>query len=153
MAGYYVVTRTFYALQNMRTPVAAGGGMVALNAGLAALLMSRLGVPGIALATATVAWVNLALLLLLLRRALGPLGGGRIAATAARVAVATLVALAAGWWGWHAVPWSGPALREQFLALGTALSGAVAIYLGACVLLRVEEVRLLRDVLRRRRMA
>lgn len=150
MAGYYVVTRTFYARQNMRTPVAVGAGMVALNAGLATLLMSQLGVAGIALATATVAWVNLTLLLLVLRRVIGPLGGGRIAATAARVMLATLVAVAAGWWVWHAMPWSGPALRGQVLALGTALAATVAIYLGACVVLRVEEVRLLRHVLRRR---
>ena len=150
MAAYYVVTRTFYALQNMRTPVTIGAAMVALNAALAYTLMSVLSVAGIALATAIVAFVNLALLLALLRRSLGSLDGRRIAWTAARVAVATLVAVAAGWWVLRAGPWHPAGWPGQLLALGIALAVAAIIYLGVCILLRVEEVGLLRDVLRRR---
>jgi putative peptidoglycan lipid II flippase len=152
MAGYYVVTRTFYALQNMRSPVAIGAVMVVVNAVLAYLLMSALAVAGIALATALVAYVNLALLVLLLRRALGPLGGRRIASAAARVAVATLVAMLAGWWTWGALPASASP-GSQAASLGAALIVAGVVYLAACALLRVEELRLLRDVLQRRRLA
>ena len=151
MAGYYVVTRAFYALQNMRTPVAVGAGMVALNAALAYALMSVFAVAGIALATAIVAFVNLGLLAFLLRRTLGTLDGARIAGTAARAAVATLLAITAGWWVLHAGPWRPDAgLLGQVLALGTALGTAAGTYLAVCVALRTEEVGLLRDLLHRR---
>jgi putative peptidoglycan lipid II flippase len=151
MAGYYVVTRSFYALQNMRTPVVIGAWMVALNAALAYALMSALGVPGIALATAIVAFVNVALLILALRQTLGRLDGARIARTAARAAVATILAVTAGWWVFRAGPWHAATdLAGQVLALGTTVCAAGVVYLAACAVLRLEEVRLLSDLLRRR---
>jgi putative peptidoglycan lipid II flippase len=134
----------------MRTPVAIGAGMVALNAALAYALMSVLGVAGIALATAIVAFVTLGLLMLTLSRTLGGLDGARIAGTAARAAAAALLGGAAGWWVLQALAHQGAGLLGQGQALGAALGAAALVYLAVCIALRVEEVALLRDLLRQR---
>jgi putative peptidoglycan lipid II flippase len=151
MAAYYVVTRTYYALHNMRTPVAVGAGMVVLNAALAYGFMRAWGVWGIALAAAVVGAANVTLLLLLLRPQVGGIEGGGLPGAAVRVAGAVIAALAAWWlvmgsvaaWlaGWRLAP-------AGSLAAGVA-SGAAA-YLGACLLLRVDEARLLLAAFRRR---
>jgi putative peptidoglycan lipid II flippase len=150
MAAYYVVTRTYYALQNMRTPVATGAGMVALNAALAYALMRAFGVAGIALATAIVSFVNMGLLLWLLRRHLDPLGGRRILAGAVRVGLATGLAMIV-WWLVMRIPVWGvlPGGAGEAARLALAAGAGAAVYLIGCVVLRVEEVELLRALLRR----
>jgi putative peptidoglycan lipid II flippase len=145
IAGYYVVTRTLYALQDMATPVRTGVAMVVLNAVLDWVLMRWWGTVGIALATSAVATVNLALLLGVVRRRLGRLDGRRILATTGRAALAAVGAGAAmapmvGWGQGAGLPPVGTA------ALAAAAGGGV--YLGGCWLLGVTElgvvVRLLR---------
>ncbi len=150
MAAYYVVTRTYYALQNMRTPVATGAWMVLLNAILAYAFMRVWGVTGIATATAVVSFVNVGLLLWLLRRSIGPLEGRRIFGTTVRVAVATGMAVGAGW----AVARFGSATLRigrfaDVLIVAALVGAAAAVYLAACLALRVEEVGLLRRLVRR----
>ncbi len=154
MAGYYVITRTFYALQNMRTPVAVGGGMVLLNALLAYALMAELGVPGIALATAIVAFVNAGLLIVVLSRTLGSLEGGRIAGTAARTGIATAIAVAIGWWVMRLDLLAlGHGRLEDGVRLAGGIGAAAILYLAVCLVLRVDEMGLIRDLVRRRRVS
>lgn len=152
MAAYYVITRTFYALQDMRTPVVIGVAMVGLNAVLDYALMRIMGVAGIALATALVTFVNVGLLTGALRRRVGGLEGRRTVVTTARVIFATAVALAV------AVPVSrlvhaGPASTafHRLIVLGAGMGTAAAVYLAVCAVLHVEELSLLRDLVRRRR--
>ncbi len=150
MAAYYVVTRVFYALQNMRTPVAVGGVMVVLNAALAYTLMQALGVAGIATASAIVAFINVGLLLAILRRGLGPLEGARIARSALRTGLATAVAVGAAWWVMRLAPDAlGQGSLQEAARLGAAMAAAAVVYLAACLALRVDEMKLLRDLLRR----
>ncbi|HET8679483.1 MAG TPA: lipid II flippase MurJ, partial [bacterium] len=150
MATYYVVTRTFYALHNMRTPVIIGGVMVVLNALLAYTLMRALGVPGIALASAVVASVNVALLLAILHRTLGPIDGARLAGSALRTGVATAFAVSVVWWVLRlGVGGLGQGSLQEAARLGAGLAIAAVLYMGACLVLRVDEVRLLRDIVRR----
>jgi putative peptidoglycan lipid II flippase len=150
MAAYYVITRTYYALHNMRTPVLTGAGMVGLNAVLAVAFMRLWGVAGIALATAIVSFVNVGLLLILLNRALGSIEGRRIASAAVRIGAATAVSLAA--WGlFMRVGLDGHAAGQPVSALvlaGAAGLAAVA-YLVVCRVLRVEELDLLQSLFRR----
>jgi putative peptidoglycan lipid II flippase len=150
MAAYYVITRTYYAMHNMRTPVMIGGWMVALNAILDYLLMRVWGVVGIALASAIVAFVNVGLLFWLLRRSLGPLEGRRLAAAVVRIGAATVVAIGAAWMITQAgLPGLKLGRFTEALSLATALAAAALIYLGVCVVLRVGEVELLRRLVRR----
>ncbi|MDQ7840748.1 MAG: murein biosynthesis integral membrane protein MurJ [bacterium] len=151
VAAYYVVTRTFYSLKNMRTPVIIGGAMVFLNAVLAYAFMQRMGVAGIALASAVVAFANVGLLLWMLARELGPLGARRIVGTAGRVLVAAASAVWVGWMVAQRGLTDGRfAERADLLFLAVGVGAAVFVYLAACALLRVEELTLVRGLLRRR---
>ncbi|MDR7521090.1 MAG: murein biosynthesis integral membrane protein MurJ [Armatimonadota bacterium] len=149
MAAYYVVTRSYYALHDMRTPVATGSGMVALNAVLAYAFMRVWGPAGIALASAMVAFVNVGVLLAILSRRLGALEGRRTVAQALRTGTATVLAVGAAWAIVHVgVP--VPADRAGEAAVLVAAAGAAGlVYLAACARLRVEEIGLLRSLLRR----
>ncbi|MGQ0550157.1 MAG: murein biosynthesis integral membrane protein MurJ [Armatimonadota bacterium] len=150
MAMYYVVTRTFYARHNMRTPVAIGAVMVVLNAALAYALMRTLGVVGIALASAIVAFVNVGLLLAIQHRTLGPIDGARIARAALRTGLATALAVGVAWWVMRlGIGALGQGSLQEAARLGAGLASAAILYLGACLVLRVDEVRLLRDLVRR----
>lgn len=150
IAGSYVVTRTYYALQDMETPVRIGAVMVVLNAVLASILMRRLGVEGIALATAIVSLTNLGLLLWRLRQRLGRMGGRQIASSFLRSAGAAVVAGGAA--TWTAAVVHPPGVLGHTLQMGVAIATGGAVYLGACHLLRVEELsatwRLLRKASR-----
>lgn len=149
IAAYYVVTRTFYALHDMTTPVRLGMAMIVLNAVLDYVLMQILGAPGIALATAIVSITNVGTLLWILSVRLGGLEGRRLARTAGRLAGATVLAAVAMWGAGWVVPLNPGMLFTgvRFLT-GAAVGGAV--YLVACRLLHVEELRIVADLIRLR---
>jgi putative peptidoglycan lipid II flippase len=144
-AAYYIVTRTYYALHDTRTPVRIGAYMIVLNAIGDAVLMRWLGHTGIALATSLVAIANVGWLLWLLRPRLGGLDGPEVLRTAARTAVASAL-LAAAALGTTRIlgsfidstHFAGAAI-EVVLALGV---GGI-VYLGVCALLGVRELALL----------
>jgi putative peptidoglycan lipid II flippase len=87
---FQLLTRTFYAMQDTRTPALVNvvAGVVNVGAALAYVELLELGLPGMALAHATSYAVGACLLLLLLRRRLGPIGGARILRTSTKAAVA-----------------------------------------------------------------
>jgi putative peptidoglycan lipid II flippase len=151
MAAYYVITRTFYALHDMRTPVMIGLVAVVLNAILDYVLMRVMGVAGIALATALVTFVNVSLLMGAVGRRVGGLDGRRIALSAFRVIVAAAVAFGVALVLVHFIP-VNPAARglERLLVLGAAMGVAAVVYLAVCAVLRVEELSFLKDLVRRR---
>ncbi len=150
-AAYYVVTRTYYALQDMATPVRIGGMMIILNAILDYFLMQVFGVPGIALATAIVGHINVAVLWWVLRRRLGRLDGARLIRTVLRTGLAAAVAgggmvlLGAR----LPVVILATRLSGQFVQVGLAALGGAAIYLVACRLLGVEELAMVWTIFRR----
>jgi putative peptidoglycan lipid II flippase len=146
-AGYYIVTRTFYALHDTRTPVRIGLYMIGLNAALDFLLMRWIGHTGIALATSVVAVINVGWLLAVLRRRLGGVDGGAILATAVRTGLAGVVLAMASLGTLKAVARIADPARFGGAALGLAAALAVgaAAYLGTCKLLGVRELALLQS--------
>ncbi len=150
-AAYYVVTRTYYALHDMATPVRIGVSMIVLNAVLDYVLMQVMGVAGVALATSIVGYINVALLLGGLRRKLGRIDGGRLLQTLVRTGVAACIAgvvmvvIGAG-----GPPVVSTRLAGELLHVGLAAAAGAAVYLAACWLLHVEELAVTRDLFRRR---
>lgn len=153
-AAVGVLTRTFYALGDTRSPVRASFVSVGLNLALNLLFIGPLafiglGHRGLALATSLTSIANLAQLTWALRRRVGPIEGRRIAGTVARVfAAAAVVAaaclLALAWLGdrWH----RGAALE------GALVAGAIVVCLplgyALMRLMRVEELHLVEDLAR-----
>jgi len=157
-ASIAVLARAFYARQDTRTPVAAAVLAVAVNTILGVLLVGPLGLPGLALAIATAAWIEAAMLLVALGRRVPTFElpgilrvlGESIAGAVAAALVAMLVANALG------------GLLEPGSPKTSILAGAVvatlcggAVYLGVAVALRIPElpsiVGLVTDQIRRRR--
>jgi putative peptidoglycan lipid II flippase len=144
-AAYYIVTRTFYALHDTRTPVRIGVYMIVLNAVGDFVLMRWLGHTGIALATSIVSISNVAWLLWVLRGRLGSIDGRAILRTAVRTGIAA-AALAATVLGTlrALAPFVHPThFRGAAVELIVALAAGGAVYLGACAVLGVREMALI----------
>jgi putative peptidoglycan lipid II flippase len=149
-AAYYIVTRTYYALHDTRTPVRIGVYMIVLNAVGDVVFMRWLGHTGIALSTSLVAFTNVGWLLWLLRGRLGGLDGRAVLDTGLRTSVAT-GALAVAVLGTLRIvaPHIDPVhLRGAVIELLAAVGVGAAVYLTACSALGVRELSLLRAMRR-----
>ena len=143
-AAVGVLTRTFYALGDTRTPVRASFVSVALNLGLNLAFIGPLrplglGHAGLALATSLTSIANLMQLAWYLRRRVGPLEGRRMFNTLWRVGAAAGVAVLLCAAGLRLLgPPTGPAAAALQVAGGLVVAG-VAGYL-AMKVLKVEEL-------------
>ena len=92
-SGFQLLTRTFYAMQDSRTPALVNVASAAVNvaANLFFLEVAGWGVAGLALGHATSYVFSFTVCLMILRRRLGGVGGREIAATLARVVPAALL--------------------------------------------------------------
>ncbi|MBC7337090.1 MAG: polysaccharide biosynthesis C-terminal domain-containing protein, partial [Clostridia bacterium] len=147
-----LLNRAFYAVQDTATPMLVGMFTIALNIWLNLILIGRLGHGGLALAYSLAGIFNMVLLLFLLRRRLGPMGGRRLALSAAKSLVAALLAASAAWT-------VAGRLEPQVLLLGklgqvqqvgAALAVALGVFLLAAVALRMEETGQAWQLVRRR---
>ena len=100
LVGYSTVkiaVPSFYSLRDSRTPVIVSGVTVLLNVVLNVTLVRVIGFTGLALGTTISALFNAGVLLWLLRSRLGGLDEGRVAASFARIGIASLVMGLAAW--------------------------------------------------------
>src|SRR5690606_12909446 len=157
LSGVQIVTRTFYALHDTRTPVKAGALAVLINT-VAALLLLRftsLSHGGLALAYTVSALCQFGVGLSFLYRALQARGHRfdvrGVASTALRAAAASVVMAAGAYVASQAVgarvDLSGTAGRLLQVAAG--LAAGVALYGAFAAAFRMEEVRLVRTLFRR----
>jgi putative peptidoglycan lipid II flippase len=145
LLGYSVVrivSPTFYALGQSRTPVMVSMASVVVNVLLNLALVRVLGFRGLALGTALTALLNAAIQLWLLQRRLDGIEGRTIALTFIRVLVATLLMSVVAWGAdrllLQLVP--GDGLPVQAFRLGTVIALALAALLGAAAALRIPEL-------------
>jgi putative peptidoglycan lipid II flippase len=153
---FQLLLRAFYALQDTRTTflinlVAVGTNVVA-NLLLFALLPQPWKVPGLALGHALHYTVGSGLLLAALSRRIGGLEGGRILRAVGRMLVAAVVmAVVAGVVGWGAGELVGAGFLGDLATVVVGIAAGMGSYLLVARVLRVEEVGLLLDIVRRRR--
>jgi putative peptidoglycan lipid II flippase len=151
---FQLLTRTFYSMQDTRTPALVNIVVAAVNVGAAFLYVVgplRLGLRGMALAHATSYAVGAGVLLLLLRRRLGPIDGARIAGTVARSSIAAVVSAfaALGVIDLWSVP-SSAGVLVQAAHVGVAIVVGVLVFVISALILRVGEVDDLKEVVVRR---
>ncbi len=149
-ALFQLLSRTFYAMQDTRTPALINIGAAALNIG-ADLLFTKgfgWGVQGLALGHAISYIISTAACLVILRRRLGGLDGRRIGRTLVRVVPLAAVTGAAAWEVVHLV---GTVTFAQRLAgLGTGVTTGLLVFLGGSLILQIEEANELKSALLRR---
>jgi putative peptidoglycan lipid II flippase len=137
-----VVSPTFYALRESRTPVLVSAASVLVNAALNIALVRRFGYLGLAVGTSVTALLNAGVLLGLLRRRIGWIDGTRLLGVLARSLAAALV-MAAAAFGLHAglvriLP--GHALAVQLVRVGAAIAAGLVVLLLAAWLLALHEI-------------
>lgn len=149
-SGLEIVARAFYALHDTVTPVWVGGLAMGVNVALSLTLplaFASAGLQpfgGLALANSIAVLVEFGLLLLLLRRRLNGIRGRRIATLIAKSGVAAL-AMGGALIGWQAIlPSTGMLVRGG----GGVVVGLIT-YVGAALLLRTEELRVMSSLIRR----
>jgi putative peptidoglycan lipid II flippase len=96
-AGVKILTQAFYALHDTRTPVLVATFDLAAFWILCVTLAGPMQHAGVALATAAGFWINFLILLVLLRRRLGGMGGRSILASLLRLLFASLAMGAVVW--------------------------------------------------------
>jgi putative peptidoglycan lipid II flippase len=150
-SGLEVIARAFYALHDTFTPVWVGSLAVALNIALSLTLPGAFEAQGwmkhggLALANSVATLLETAVLLVLIRRRLGGIEGRRTLIAFTKSGLAAL-AMGAALIGWQAVLPNAPSLVVG--GIGVVLG--MAVYLGAALLLRAEELRVVINMVRRR---
>jgi len=149
-SGLEIIARAFYALHNTLTPVWVGGIAVALNIALSLVLpgiFAQAGWPahyGLALANSIATLVEMALLILLIRRKMGGIAGREIGLSFTKAGAAALIM------GGILIVWQVllPGTRPIILSAGGVALGAV-VYLSAAVVLKSKEPRQVLSMIRR----
>ncbi len=150
-----VLARAFYARQDTRTPVLAAILAVVVNTTLGFALVGQFGLPALGLAIAVAAWIEAAVLLIVLRRREPGLDVGGILSVGARSLLAAVVAGGVAFGVAVALIGPTPGDKVSFLlgSIAAALAGG-AVYVAVAFALRIPELRallaILRDVVRRR---
>ena len=153
-AVFQLITRTFYATQDSRTPALVNVGAAMVTISVDVVLVSELGwdVPALALGHAASYLFATVVGLGMLRPRLGSLDGARIWGTIGRVVPAAIVM---GGGAWLAATGVGEVVDTQavlgrVLQVGAATAVGLAIYLAAALMLHIQEVEEVKAIVRRR---
>lgn len=136
-AGVRVIVPAFYALKRTTLPVLAALADAATFLLLCAAWTRTRGLPGIGLAASAAAAVNVAVLMVALRRSEGRLQGRAIAASLARIVAASAAMGALLWGASRVLParsfvgWQGAGLLTLVIAAATVVYWFVAHVMGA----------------------
>jgi putative peptidoglycan lipid II flippase len=141
-----ILNRAFFSLQSNWVPTLVALGNLFLNVVLD-LAFVPLGVWGIPFATSLVNIAGTAMLLVLLRRRVGRIHFGEMAASTIRIVIAALVAGGAAFGVWYLLDATlGRGVLGQLVSLGVALVASAGAYFGACRLVGVRELDALRSL-------
>jgi putative peptidoglycan lipid II flippase len=148
-SAFMLFLRAFYAMEDTRTPAVINLFAVGVNVAANLALFPAMGVEGLALGHAIAYTFAAVTAGLLLRRRLGGLEGRAMAAGLAKIVAA---AAATGLAAWGAAQLMAGLVATDTLAghvaqVGTGVLAGLIIFLGAALLLRVEEFELVKRTL------
>jgi len=147
----HVIIRAFYSIQDTKTPVKVGAGMVALNLILNLTLIWFLREGGLALATAISATIQIIILFVLLRKKLNITGHKHIITSAIKTLIATFFMYVTCWIMLKIMPTSDGSLMVKFIRLLIPLITALITFFTVSFLLKSEELKYLYNSFRRRK--
>jgi putative peptidoglycan lipid II flippase len=145
---FQLLLRAYYAMQDSRTPALVAAAAVAIHivANLVLFLALDLGVPGLALGHAIHYVVGSVALVVLIRRRLRGIDGRRILSTVARTTSAGLATAATAWLVARGLGNAiGTAtIAEQSIQVFGAVAAGLVVFVAGAMLLRIEEVAMVR---------
>lgn len=146
---FQLFLRAFYAMQDTRTPLLINVLGVGVNTVVNVALFPLLEVRGLALGHATGYTVAALVAAWVLRRRLGGLRGRTLVPALAKIAAGAAATGAAAWAGGRAVAAAlgTDTLLAQVAQVGTGVLVGLIIFLGAALVLRMEELQLVRRTL------
>jgi putative peptidoglycan lipid II flippase len=146
-----LLTRAFFALQRPWVPTSLAAASLVVNAGVSLLFYESLGIAGIVLGTAVGSVVMTLAQVAMLRRETGGFELARTLGAVARISLAAAALGAISYGLWSVLDdLLGRSLVAQAISLGTGLSVGIAVYAALVWIMRVDEARLVADVLTRR---
>jgi len=126
-SGVEILARAFYALHDTKTPVLLGILSLAINLVISLSLINVLGVTGLALANTIAALIEMVLLIVMIRKRLGGLDDRRLALSALKTTIASVVMGLVVWGFLGAVANAGVIIRTfGGIALGAGVFFVVA---------------------------
>jgi len=152
--SYEIISRAFYALEDTKTPLYSGLVAVAIGIVLNIVLIRFFTYRGLAFAYSLTGFINAGVLLVLLRRKVGRVGGTQIGDALWRTAGATAaMAVALVLFGPYlsTVLLRGQGIPGELVQLLSPILMGLLVFLGVAQLLRMPEVGLILGILRRRR--
>jgi len=152
-SGQSILARVFYSMKNSKVPVIMGTACTLLFIPMNRPLMGLLGFRGLALATTIASALNMFALLYMVRLRLKGIEGGRLLNSVTKTMIASGVSAAAA----HILYVQ---LRPHFnqkvhvfggalITLTVCLSVGLICYIGACIVMRMEEVKMVTDQVRK----
>lgn len=144
-SGHSILARAFYSVKNTRVPVIVGTVATLLFVPMNRPLMELMGFRGLALATTIASALNMFALLILIRLRLHGIEGGKLLTSVCKTIIASLIAAGACHVIyrviWANVNQTTHVFTHALVILTVCLTLGTAIYLGACLLMRMEEVQ------------
>ncbi len=141
-----ILSKTFYAMQDTKTPMTNAVIAVVVNIVLNIILSRFLGIGGLALATSISALLGALLLFMSLRRKIGPLGIMNMATTFVKVVLASAIMGMAAKGAYNFIL---PQAGSNFALLAAVLAGGL-IYSVVIYFMRIREVQVLVDAIKGR---
>ncbi len=143
------LSRVFYALQDTRTPMKNGIIAVGINIGIDLFITQFMGAKGLSFATTTAGFFGSTMLLMRLRRKVGPMGLKRVLIQMFRMLLALLGSVIVLYFVRMALP-VHPGTLALLLRLGVNTLAFMGAYMALASLMHVRAMRQLLTMVRRR---
>lgn len=146
-----ILPRTFYALHDTWTPVKLSTITLIVNILLMNVLVKPFAQGGLALAISLSGIVNMLLLLYFLKQKIGLIDGRRILTSLIKIIIASIIMGIVVLLVYHfTLTLTGPNILGAVLNLVIGIFIGVVIYLFLAILLRMEEMKFILQITRRR---
>ncbi|EGW39334.1 lipid II flippase MurJ, partial [Desulfosporosinus sp. OT] len=137
-----ILPRAFYALQDTWTPVILGIISIVINILAMFLLIKPLGIGGLAFATTIAAFVNMLLLLYVLRKRLGQIDAWNMLWTGLKTLAASIIMAIVIWkWSEWLTAFIGDRMLASLIVLVSGTAIGVVVFAGVAKLLRMDEIK------------
>ena len=146
-----VLGKIFYSLQDTKTPMVNGVIAMGLNMIMDVVFIKFWGLAGLTLATSLSSIACIMLLFRSLRKKIGYFGQDKIAKATVKSLVASLIMGIVAYYSYHyMIRFTHTGGEKEFAVLMVAVTLAAAVYGGLIMLFKVDEIRIVTDVVKRR---
>lgn len=145
------LNRIFYSLKDVKTPLLIALASIVANLLLDWLLIKVMGISGVALSTSLVAGINIALLIIILRKKIGYLGGKKIIISYLKISAAAIIMSAFVYFAWKFL--SGFFNKSNFmivLLLFIIIIFAGILYVALTYMFKMEETNFIAKTIKQR---